>query len=149
VKKVIASMVVFGCALFALSSQVGAQGRKAGAVLRPAADLKWNDVPDMLGVRMAVVEGDPAKGPAHFFVKFDAGFTAPRHHHTADHYVTVVSGTLVLTTDQGEERLPPGSFFTFTGKAKHTTKCEAGSECVLMIDSRGKWDVIPEKASTK
>jgi hypothetical protein len=33
---------------------------------------------------MAVVDGDPAKGPAHAFLKFAPGFSAPRHFHVLD-----------------------------------------------------------------
>jgi quercetin dioxygenase-like cupin family protein len=117
---------------------------KKGALLVPAADLKWNDVPDMAGVQMAVVEGDPTKGPSHFFIKFVGGFTAPVHHHTANHFVTVVTGTLVLTVDGNEQKLPPGSFFAFSKKTKHATACAAGSDCVLSLDARGKWDVLIE-----
>lgn len=146
-KKLIVPVVVFGALLLTRAPESQAQATKGGAVFLPATDLKWNDVPDFPGVKMAVVEGDPAKGPAHFFIRFEPGFAAPRHHHTSDHHVTVVAGTLVLTTPDGEKRLPAGSFFSFTGKTKHATKCEAGTPCVLAIDSRGKWDVIPEAAS--
>ena len=76
-------------------------------------------------------------------------FAAPLHHHTADHYVTVVSGTLILIVDGKENKLPAGSYFSFTGKAKHETKCDAGAECVLFVDARGKWDVVPEEAPKK
>lgn len=123
----------------------GKEDKKAGtAVLSPAADLKWNDVPGFQGVKMAVLQGDPAKGPHHSMIKFDGGFAAPLHHHSSDHYVTVVSGTLVLTVDGKETRLPAGSFFLFKGKMKHMTRAEAGSDCVLSLDVRGKWDVISE-----
>ncbi len=27
------------------------------------------------------------------------------------------------------------------------TKCEAGTDCVLFVDSRGKWDVILEQGT--
>lgn len=40
--------------------------------------------------------------------------------------------------------LPAGSFFAFSGKAKHTTRCVAGTDCVLSMDVRGKWDVVIE-----
>lgn len=144
-KKVIVSVVVLGALSLMLAPLVEVQAQaKRGAVFQPATELKWNDVPEFQGLKMAVVEGDPAKGPSHFFIRFDPGFTAPRHHHTSDHHVTVVSGTVVLTTEEGEKRLPPGSFFSFTGKTKHATRCEAKSECVLAIDARGKWDVVPE-----
>ena len=59
--------------------------------------------------------------------------------------MTVVSGTLVLAVDGKETRLPPGSYFAFTGKKQHLTKCEAGADCVLFADARGKWDVVPDE----
>jgi quercetin dioxygenase-like cupin family protein len=98
----------------------------------------------MAGVQMAVVDGDPAKGPSHFLIKFVGGFAAPVHHHTANHFVTVVAGTLVLTVDGTEQKLPAGSVFAFSKKTKHATSCAAGADCVLSVDSRGKWDVIVE-----
>jgi hypothetical protein len=121
------------------------------ALLVPAADLKWSAVPNMTGIQIATVDGDPSKGPSHFFLKFDGGFAAPMHHHTANHSGTVVAGTLVLTVDGKEQKLPPGSFFTLTNKAKHATACEKGADCILSMDVRGKWDVVPEadKAAKK
>jgi quercetin dioxygenase-like cupin family protein len=134
----------------ATRAQAPAKASK-GALLVPTADLKWNDVPEMTGVQMAVVDGDPSKGASHFFIKFAGGFSAPLHHHTANHYVTVVSGTVALTVDGTEQKLPAGSFFSFSNKTKHTTSCAAGADCVLSIDARGKWDVKieGEKAAKK
>ena len=118
------------------------------AVFVPSGDLKWQDVPDAKGVQIAAVpgHGDPGKGASHFFLKFAPGFSAPVHHHTSNHYVTVVAGTLVLTVDGKEQRLPAGSYFTFSNKTQHATKCEAGADCVLFLDVRGPWDVVPAAA---
>jgi quercetin dioxygenase-like cupin family protein len=124
---------------------VAAKSRGASVIV-PAADLMFDDVPDMAGVQLAKLEGDPAKGPSHFMLKFAAGFTAPMHHHSANHSGTVVAGTLVLGVDGNERKLKPGSFFSFSGKAPHATKCEAGSDCLVSMDVRGKWDVVPDKA---
>ena len=131
----------------ALRAQAPEKASK-GALLVSAADLKWNDVPEMTGVQMAVVDGDPSKGASHFFIKFAGGFSAPLHHHTANHYVTVVSGTVALTVDGKEHKLPAGSFFSFSNKVKHTTSCAAGADCVLSVDTRGKWDVKIEGEKT-
>lgn len=116
------------------------------ATLIPAANLKWTDVPGFAGVQMAVLQGDPGKGAHHAMLKLPGGFTAPLHHHTADHYVTVVAGTVVLTVDGRDTRLPAGSYFSFTGKKQHLTRCDAGADCILSSDARKAWDVLPEKA---
>jgi mannose-6-phosphate isomerase-like protein (cupin superfamily) len=140
--------VFAGLSSFASGAPAADKGTKAnkpgGSLFVPTAEIKWSEVPGMAGVQIAAVEGDPGKGPSHFFLKFAAGFAAPLHHHTADHSGTVVSGTLALTVDGKEQKLPAGSFFAFSGKTKHATRCEAGADCVLSMDVRGKWDVVPE-----
>lgn len=95
------------------------------------------------------MKGDPAKGPAYFFVKLPAGFSVALHHHTADHYVVVVSGTMMFNVDGQDRTLPAGSYFAFTGKKQHTTKCVEGADCVLFLEAHSKWDVVPEPAAKK
>ena len=119
------------------------------AVLMPPGEIKWQDVPNAKGVQIAALQGDPSKGASHFFLKFAPGFSAPMHHHSANHYGAVVSGTMVLTVDGQDRKLPAGSYFAFTGKKPHATRCEAGAECVLSMDARGKWDVVQQKKQKK
>lgn len=133
----------------AFADKAAAPAPAGAAVLTPAADLKFADVPGFPGVKLATADGDPGKGPAHFFLKFVAGFSAPLHHHSADHFVTVVSGTLVLNVDGKDVKLPPGSFFALTKSKPHKTACAAGADCVLAMDARDKWDVVPEQAAKK
>jgi quercetin dioxygenase-like cupin family protein len=125
--------------------------KKGGAMAAfvPASDLKWADAPDRPGVKLAPVQGDPNKGASHFFIKLPAGFSVPQHHHSPDHYVMVVAGTVVFNVDGQDHSLPAGSYFSFTGRKKHTTTCAEGTDCVLFIDSRGKWDVVVEQAPKK
>lgn len=145
-KTLVAVLVVLaGLSSFTARAPAADKAKKpSGSLFVPVADIKWSDVPGMSGVQIAAVESDPSKGPAHFFIKFAGGFAAPLHHHTADHSGTVVSGTLALTVDGKEQMLPAGSFFAFSGKAKHATRCVAGTDCVLSMDVRGKWDVVME-----
>jgi anti-sigma factor ChrR (cupin superfamily) len=113
------------------------------AVLTPVSELQWGDA-GIPGVQIAPVRGDRAKGPSHFFLKYAAGLATPVHHHSADHYVTVVSGTLSLSAGGREAKLPPGSYFAFTGKAAHVARVEGDQDCVMFVDSRGAWDVVAE-----
>ena len=110
----------------------------------PTADLKWINA-GVPGVETAVVKGDMKKGASHFYLKYAGGFAAPVHHHSPDHFVTTVAGNLVLVVDGKEHRLPPGSYFAFTGKAKHAARCEGTEACVMFIDARGPWDVVLAK----
>ena len=116
----------------------------AKAVVVPMQDVKWTPgaIPQ---VSMVVVDGDPAKGASHFFLKYSAGLVTPSHHHSADHYVVLIGGNLTVSADGKETKLTPGSYFAFTGKQPHVAKCEGTQDCVMFVDSRGAWDVVPEK----
>lgn len=124
-----------------------AKSNKMSSVFMEAKDLKWEAAP-VPGISMATVDGNPSKGAHHAFHKFNAGVSVPLHHHSADSYVTVLAGTLVVTMDGVEHRLTSGSFYTLKNKEPHTTMCAAPAECLLLVDARGKWDVVPEKQST-
>ncbi len=135
--------VVTMAVLLAMSSAVFAQ-QGGKLIVEPHDGLKWTPgaVP---GVSICAVDGDMAKGPSHFYLKYGAGLVTPLHHHSADHYVTTVSGTLVLVVDGKEHRLPPGSYFALTGKKAHVARCEGKDDCVMFLDARGSWDVVPEE----
>lgn len=114
------------------------------AVVTSQASLKWSEA-GIPGVSTAPVDGDPAKGPSRFYLKYASGLVTPVHHHSSDHFVTTVSGNLVLILDGKEQRLAPGSYFAFTGKAKHAARCETGADCVMFVQALSPWDVVPEK----
>jgi hypothetical protein len=66
--------------VFAAFAPYAADVKKSGnAMLVPASELKWSDVPNFPGVKMAVLDGDPAKGAHHSMIKFAGGFAAPLH----------------------------------------------------------------------
>jgi quercetin dioxygenase-like cupin family protein len=138
-----AFVLVAGLLLLPGLAEASSKGGKGGAILVPAADVKWADVPGMDGVKMAVLGGAPDKGASHFLIKISAGRTVPLHFHNPDHYAYVVSGTMTFGVDGKEASLPPGSYFSYVGKKKHTTRCDAGADCVIFMDARGKWDVVP------
>ncbi|HET6462973.1 MAG TPA: cupin domain-containing protein, partial [Candidatus Krumholzibacteria bacterium] len=96
--------------------------------------LTWKDM-GIPGVQSAVVTGDMAKGPSRFFLKYPVGFTTPAHHHTTDHYVTLVSGSMTLTVDGKDTKLMPGSFFALTNKAVHVAKVEGDQPAIMFIEA--------------
>jgi len=133
------------CFLLAVSGPMVAFAEDAGkAVFTPQPQLQWKSA-GVPGVSVAVVEGDMAKGPSRFYLKYGVGLVTPAHHHSADHYVTTVSGTLVLDVDGKEHVLPPGSYFALTGKKTHVARVEGNQDCVMFIDAKGPWDVMLHK----
>lgn len=118
----------------------------AGKVVAvPKADLQWKDL-GVPGIAAAVVSGDMQKGPSRFFLKYPVGLVTPSHHHSADHFVTVVSGTITLSANGKDHKLGPGSYFALTGKMPHVAKVEGNEEAVFFIQANGPWDVVFPKA---
>jgi mannose-6-phosphate isomerase-like protein (cupin superfamily) len=135
------SMMVLAAALAVFASTaIGAE--KTMVIAKES--LVWKDM-GIPGVKAAQVTGDMTKGPSRFFLVYPVGFVSPAHHHTPDHYVTVVSGTLLLTVDGKETRLVPGSFFALTNKAVHVAKVEGTEPVMMFIQADGPWDVVMEK----
>ena len=113
------------------------------AVVVTKADLKWKEMGN--GVTAAPVSGDMEKGASRFFLKYPVGLVTPKHHHNADHYVTVVSGTITLTVEGKEHKLGPGAYFALTNKVPHIAKVEGKEPAVFFIQADGPWDVVMEK----
>ena len=131
---------VIAAALFA-AAYVSA-GEKS--VVMSKSDLKWKAMGNS-GVAAAPVSGDMEKGPSRFFLKYPVGLVTPLHHHSANHHVTVVSGTITLTVDGKEHRLGPGSYFMLSDRAAHVAKVEGNEDAVFFIQAEGPWDVVMAK----
>jgi mannose-6-phosphate isomerase-like protein (cupin superfamily) len=114
--------------------------------VEPNDKLQWKDA-GIPGVWTATVAGDMASTPSRFYLKYKAGLVTPLHHHTTDHYVTTVAGTLVLVVDGKENSLAPGSYFSLTEKQPHIARCEGSADCVMFILADGPWDVVPVAAT--
>lgn len=156
--KILLKGALLACTLVFLAPTTRAAEAKAGAPkAKPAKtaalvtmtpdDLKWVANPANADVMMAVVWGDPAKGPHGAFHKFKPGFDAGLHTHSADMRIVVVSGTIIAGTEGGaEKKLPPGSYEYQPHGVKHVTKCDAGSGCVIFVTASGKFDLTPAEA---
>ena len=135
-------IMTFAAALIAAAAVLAIGAGKSVVVTQ--AELTWKDM-GIPGVAAAVVSGDMEKGASQFFLKYPVGFVTPKHHHSADHYVTVLSGTITLTVDGKDHKLGPGSYFALTEKMSHTAKVEGNEEAVFFIQADGAWDAVMEK----
>jgi quercetin dioxygenase-like cupin family protein len=135
-------------ALFATESGAKAKSPASSAdrlVVRPAAELTWTDLDPKgaPGVKVATLWGDHTKGAYGAFFKLPAGFAVPLHTHTHDIKVVIVSGTDIQVPEgKPEFRIGPGSYFLQPGgNYRHTTACDAASDCVFFAESNGKFDL--------
>jgi quercetin dioxygenase-like cupin family protein len=135
-----ALLVSISVALIAASPLAAAGG---SAVVMKNSELTWKDMGN--GVAAAVVSGDMQKGASRFFLKYPVGLVTPNHHHSADHYATVVSGSITLTVDGKDRKLGPGDYFALTKKAAHVARVEGSQEAVFFIQADAPWDVVVEK----
>ena len=102
------------------------KGSAKSFVVWPAADLKWAPLPDgPPGVMQALLWGDSTKGAYGAISKFPAGWSAPLHTHPATHKVVV----------------GPGSYLVQPAGMKHTSGCDAASECQIFLESNGKFGI--------
>lgn len=144
-------------ASFVIASAILAQGSSAPKpapvtpTIVPSADMKWVDISaDAPGVKIADLFGDHTKGAFGALNKFPAGFSAPLHTHTHAMRLVIVSGTLFHGPEgKPETRLGPGSYLMQPGNYRHTTRCDKASDCVVFIESSGKFDILPVAPAAK
>ncbi|HJV36427.1 cupin domain-containing protein [Geomonas sp.] len=115
-------------------------------------DLQWKEGPAAIpGTKMAVLEGNPAKGG--FFVarlKLPAGTKIPPHVHNNVERVTVISGKLYLAMGDQQQNpavLPAGSYLSIPPKTVHNAWVE--EETVLQMSTFGPWTFKAVKKTEK
>ena len=124
-----------------------AQGAEAHHTVVPGDAITWGPAPPSLppGAQAAVLMGNPAKeGPFVLRLKFPAGFVIPPHRHSTDELVTVISGSLAITSGEKVNRtaakpLPAGSFVHLPAGMPHYAW--ADGESVVQINGTGPFDV--------
>ena len=151
-KSVLMFAAAFGVVMGGLEQGAGETKAKSAmdmaasrAVVMPASDLKWVDLDPVgaPGIKIVDLWGNHTTGAFGALIKFPAGFVAPMHTHTNDYNVVVLSGTWI----NGPEGRPaislgPGSYMLQPGENfRHTTTCDAASECVVHVESKGKFDL--------
>ncbi len=117
------SLIVSGmAALILAASSLGSAQAQSGAdktVLYASAEQAKFDQSPMPGVSMAVIWGDPNKGPHGTFTKFLPGYDAGTHTHSSDVWIVVIKGAYLYKDESGEKRVGPGDFIRIPGGHKH------------------------------
>jgi quercetin dioxygenase-like cupin family protein len=146
------SLIVSGVAalIIAAASMGIAQAQKASStkkrsVIYVAADkAKFKESP-AAGVSMAVLWGDPDKGPHATFTKFAPGYDAGMHTHTNDVWLVVIKGAYLYKDEAGEKRVGPGDFLRVPGGHKHWSGGDKTEGALFYDEASGKFDIIAAK----
>jgi quercetin dioxygenase-like cupin family protein len=97
------------------------------------------------GVSMATIWGDPDKGVHATFTKFEPGYDAGMHTHTADVWIVVIKGAYLYKDEAGEKRVGPGEFLRVPGGHKHWSGGDKTEGALFYEEASGKFDTIPAK----
>jgi quercetin dioxygenase-like cupin family protein len=113
-------------------------------VVVPAGGAKFVPVdpsqPD--STQIAVLQGDPTKGPSAMLLKFKKA-TGVLHVHSSDYQLVVLEGTMKhwgeRETEATVKPMGPGSFWFQPGGQAHADSC-LSDECVMFVTWAGKRD---------
>jgi quercetin dioxygenase-like cupin family protein len=130
--------------LVALADNAHADDQKQ-MVVTAFEDAKFVPVdPARPDTQMAVLWGDPAKGPSAMLLKFKKG-RGRLHFHTADYHLVLLQGTMKHRAEGEQEAdakpLSPGSYWFQPGTQVHVDSC-LSDECLMFIKWEGKRDSI-------
>jgi quercetin dioxygenase-like cupin family protein len=127
-----------------VSQGFGQTSQHHHVVLTPD-QLKWNDLPALPGVKIAVIQGPLTEAvPIMFRLKFPANYKVPPHRHPGIEHITIISGTLNLGMGESFDKsktdalmagsvaiMPPGTaHFVWTSE-----------ETIGQVHSIGPWGV--------
>jgi quercetin dioxygenase-like cupin family protein len=143
--KRIATSIVLLAGFSALAAPAAFAQRSATHVMMSPAELTWNDLPSLPGVKIAVIEGPlNAPVPVMFRLKFPANYKVPPHWHPGVEHITIISGTLNMgmgdTFDMTKTRaLTPGSVAIMPAETHHFVW--TNEEAIGQVHSTGPWSV--------
>jgi quercetin dioxygenase-like cupin family protein len=149
-RKRMKKMILFGVtSLIIVVASLGvvqAQTKSKKSVVYVSADsATFTKAPNSPGASMAVLWGDPNKGPHATFTKFEPGYDAGMHTHTNDVWIAVIKGAYLYKDDDGEKRVGPGDFIRVPGGHKHWSGGDKTEGALFYEEGSGKFDLIPAK----
>jgi quercetin dioxygenase-like cupin family protein len=107
-------------------------------------DLKWTELVDRKGMRIAVLSGDPKTGEYTQMRRVLAGTDNPLHTHSSEIKNVIISGVWYTGVDaKSAKNFGPGSVVMMPADWVHVSGCRAGSDCVFYQEGKGKFDFKP------
>lgn len=142
----LAGLIGLSCAVACVpnAAYADAERRTRKSIVAPRADAKYQplDPADPGGVQMAVLWGDPKKGPSGVFIKVKRG-PEPLHYHTINYEAVLVQGSWKhwdrSQTEQDAKTLSPGDAWFQPARGVHADLC-LSDECVVFVAFAGKFD---------
>jgi len=141
--------------LIGLTSLLAAQDMSSMGVATPAKS-KFANLPGLpTCMTVAVLHGDPTKGPATLLLKFTPGCSVPWHWHTAGESLVLVSGAGTAQMKDGQPMaMKSGDYLFLPGKGIHRFTANTavylydmpdGAFDIHYVDASGN-EIPPDKA---
>jgi quercetin dioxygenase-like cupin family protein len=105
--------------------------------------LKWTSLPEMPGMEISTISGDPKTGAYTQMRRVRAGTDNGPHTHSNEITDVVISGVWYMGADDASAKdLGPGSYGTVPPNWVHVSGCRPGSDCIFFQVGKGKFDFI-------
>ena len=141
----VTALIIVVAAFGIVQAQNESSKNKKNVIYVAADKATFSPSPTAAGVSMAVLWGDPNKGPHGTFTKFAPGYDAGMHTHTSDVWLVVIKGAYLYKDDEGEKRVGPGDFLRVPGGHKHWSGGDKAEGALFYQEGSGKFDLIPAK----
>ena len=93
-------------------------------------------------ITLAVLRGDPDKGPSIVEIKLTPGCIVPWHWHSINESVVPLSGLLEISMkDEKPVLLTNGDFNYLPAKHIHQDKCSGSKPCAAIVSMDGPFDI--------
>ena len=140
-RKVVVTLVAVSLWTLSLAGQEAPKQEAKAPLMVSFTELKWIDVPQRKGMKMAVLSGDPAKGEYTQMRKVPAGTDNPLHAHSSELKNVIISGVWYTGVDAVSAKdFGPGSIVLMPADWVHVSGCRPGSDCVFYQEGKGKFD---------
>lgn len=138
----VGALILVGASLGLAQAQK--ESTKAKKVVYVSAEhATFKAMPGSTDVSMAVLRGDPDKGPHATLTKFSPGYDAGMHTHTNDVWIVVIKGAYLYKDDAGEKRVGPGDYLRVPGGHKHWSGGDKTEGALFFEEGSGKFDITP------
>jgi quercetin dioxygenase-like cupin family protein len=140
-KKLLGPVAISAILCCSLAYKASAQDTLPHPVFQKFSDLKWEKTPD--GVQdVAILHVNPVSKAMELIIRAPKNFHVPRHWHSANETLTIISGTFTMKHDGSDEKvaLNTGSYSYMPARMIH--EAWAGDEgATFFITVDGPWDL--------
>lgn len=138
-KKLLGPLAISMMLCCSLTQKAAAQDAPPHAVFQKFSDLKWEKTPD--GQQdIAILHVNPVSKAMELIIRAPKNFHVPRHWHSANETLTIISGTFTMKHDGSDEKvaLNTGSYSYMPARMIHEAWAgDEGATFFITVDGPG------------